>query len=233
MYFKEQKSLEEKSESLTFNTVDSFLQFKYDLTDPQNLKLFERWLRKLVDIKEIMVEVPQEIEVLRSSHLGVLYVSPSLAKDKFLDEFFKICYLRNAVFGVPFMWLNYDRLKIRNSAENEIFACKKRPNCSVGTGGSLPSALLLPRRLQELRRRKKGARLGSSHRRFQFGGIRSFFPVSFDFGVDSRHLQRVLFEGFRVHHFALRRTSLRRSERHFHSFCHSEQKQNEVHFRVQ
>ena len=125
MYFRERTtSTEDKDDSIMFNTLQSFLQFKYDLTNLENSKLFRRWLHKVTRIKEVQIEIPQEIEVLRNSHLGVLYVMPNLPKEKVLDEFFKINYMRNAVFGVPFMWMNYDLLNMEGFKDQKLFACK-------------------------------------------------------------------------------------------------------------
>ena len=104
--------------------METFLQFKYDISKDENKKLFVRWLRKLIHIKEIQVELAQEVEVLRTSHLGILYVVPELEKSDFLDEFYKISYLRNAIFGVPFMWMTYHQMLIQDSSNEKIFASK-------------------------------------------------------------------------------------------------------------
>jgi hypothetical protein len=124
MYFKEQQLSDKKDERFTFNTVNTFLQFMYNLTEPEHEKLFRRWVRKMIHFTEIQIQIAQEVEILRSSHLGVLYIVPDKPTTNIQDEFFKISYLRNSVFGVPFMWMMYNQLLIQNSPENKPFASK-------------------------------------------------------------------------------------------------------------
>jgi hypothetical protein len=125
MFFREQSDTDSpKDDSITFNTLKSYLQFKYDLTKPENEKLLVRWLHKITRIKEIQIGLPQEVEVLRNSHLGVLYVMPNVSKKEMLEEFYKINYMKNSIFGIPFMWLNYDQITMLDDSENKIFACK-------------------------------------------------------------------------------------------------------------
>jgi hypothetical protein len=154
MYFKQQKSSQNtEDDSFMFNTIQTFLQYKYDLTNSENEILFQRWIRKMIHFTEVKIEIPQEIEILRGSHLSILYIIPDNPTTNFSDEFFKISYLRNSVFGVPFMWMTYNQLLIQDSSDNKPFACKLKYHLtkSIRSRVKLSSYFLLSYFISEFR----------------------------------------------------------------------------------
>lgn len=125
MFYFEQKRAESEEDPLVFTSLDAFLSFRYDFTDATNEEWLLNWLRKILRIQEVQIRLPQELSVFRESHLGVLYVVPDVPAADFRDEFFKIAYLRNLSFGVPFMWMSYSQMLIRDSPENKSHASKR------------------------------------------------------------------------------------------------------------
>lgn len=124
MIYFEQKRSEEQAESLMFTSLDAFILFRYDFSILENEEWLLNWLRKIFKVKEVQIQLPQELRVFRESHLGVLYVVPDLPSSDFRDEFFKIAYLRNLNFGVPFMWMSYSQMLVQEAPENKSYASK-------------------------------------------------------------------------------------------------------------
>ena len=101
-------SVHKKQKDIILDTsVWSFVKIKYNLEMAENLSLFSNWVQRMWNPSDIEVQTFSDLEAIKGSQMGILYLMPSVTGNELSNEVHNINFLRNSFMGIPLLWARH------------------------------------------------------------------------------------------------------------------------------